>query len=276
MDIRCFARRRLNPFRGVEQIVTSPAGRAVSTDGENWEIQLLAPRPAAWGSLNSTGTTDYARYAVWSAQEGLARFPRFPATVDNPVIAADALVTAIIEALPRLPFALSDVYECWLCIAQQPVALIASAASAPASRVVPRWRAMPEDPAANFLEAAVAALHGQSLWFMRAPDGSGRLLDGPKVGVGGTAYDSQAFPETLLSAEVFAGTAACEQMVAYLYRLAARLLMLPLSPANRALLEQVASADAAGVAHFHRLYPAECDPELITRLRVEARLRATA
>ncbi len=175
-----------------------------------------------------------------------------------------------------MPFALTDVYECWLCVAQQPVALIASAASAPASRVVPRWRAMPEDPAAQRLEAAVAALHGQSRWFLSAPDGSGRLLDAPKVGAGGTAYAPDAFPETLLAAEAFAGTAACEQVVAYLHRLAARLLMLPLRPATRVALEQAASADATGVAHFHRLYPAQCDPALITRLRVEARLRAAA
>jgi hypothetical protein len=271
-------------------VLASPTGRAVSTDGANWEIQLQAPRPAAWGSLNSAGATDYARYAVWSAEEGLARFPRFPTTIDNPALAADKLVVAILDASPRLPFALTDVYECWLCVAGQPVALVASAVAAPASRVVPRWRALTEDPEAKALEAAVAAFHGQSLWFLRAPDGSGRLLDGPKVGAassgrfrpdglpaGGTAaYAPDAFPETLLSAEAFAGTPACEQVVAYLHRLAARLLMLPLRPATRAALEQAAIADAAGVAHFHRLYPAQSDPALITRLRVEARLRAAA
>ena len=85
-----------------------------------------------------------------------------------------------------------------------------------------------------------------------------------------------AFPECLLAIDAFDLAGDRSLISAFLARQAARLLMLPLSAATRAALEQSAIGDAHGVAHYCRLYPAQADPALITRLQVEARLRAAA
>ena len=262
---RRYARRRANPFRGVEQVIDADSGRALSTDGVNWELQLLAPRPGGWGSLSAGATLEHARYGVWSAAEGLARYPHFPSLSDAPERAA-SLVREIEAAQAELPFALDDAFECWLCVGARPVALLATAARLPERRTPPPWRALPEDPAAASVEAAVVALRGGGQWF-------GPAAAGLKVSLGGTA--PMTMPELPLDAEAFPASAR-EVVEAYLDRLAPRLLTLPLCAPTRARLERAACADAAGVAHFHRLYPEVCDPALITRLRVEARLRAAA
>ena len=275
--MRHYAQRRLNPYRGVEQVIESDAGRALSVDGRNWELQLLARRPAGWGSLNRQGPLDYARYAVWSTSEGLARFPYFPTTEFDAATAADILKAAIAEHEADLPFALADIYECWRCADARPVALLASATVLPERRVVSRWRALPEDPQASEIEARVQRAGNCTLWFRRTADGSGECLDVAAPTNTQTKHlPSTAFPECLLSIDAFDLAADRSLISAFLARQAARLLMLPLSTATRAALEQFAVEDAHGVAHYCRLYPARADPALVTRLQVEARLRASA
>ncbi len=132
------------------------------------------------------------------------------------------------------------------------------------------WQALPDDPDSAALAALLASLHGQTLWFERLADGSGR-----QVGAGAMLLPCSEFPELLLLPDVFAEETAA-QLHAYLDRIAPRLLTLPLAPATRTRLEAVAAADATGVAHFFRLYPDTIDAPLITRLRVEARLRLAA
>jgi hypothetical protein len=231
---------------------------------------LLAPRPAAWGSLNSGNPMlDFARYGVWSANEGLARFPRFPSSARDLVADADMLLQTIARTRDQIPYPLADTVECWLCLGQQPVALLATARRLPERRIPMPWHALPTTPLAPAVETAVRELRGTSLWFEMLADGRRQ-----KVGAGGAAVDCE-FPELLLATTAF--PPALRPLIdAYLVQLAPRLLTLPLHIETRARLEQAAAADAAGVAHFFRLYPAQCDPELITRLRVEARLRAAA
>ncbi len=235
---------------------------------------MLAPRPAAWGSLNSRNPAlDFARYGVWSASEGLARFPRFPSSTRDLAADAGVLLQAIARTRSEIPYALADTVECWLCLGERPVALLATATRLPERRIPMPWHALPESPLAASVESAVRELRGTSLWFETWADGRRQ-----KVGGGHTANNSVhdgAFPELLLATDLF--PAATRPMIeAYLIQLAPRLLTLPLQPDTRARLELAATADAAGVAHFFRLYPAQCDPELITRLRVEALLRAAA
>jgi hypothetical protein len=233
-------------------------------------LQLLAPRPAAWGSLNSgNAALDYARYGVWSASEGLARFPRFPSSARDLVADANLLLQTIARTRDQIPYALTDTTECWLCVGELPVALLAAATQLPERRVPMSWHALPENPLAAVLESAVRDLRGTSLWFETLAEGRRQ-----KVGAGKTAVD-WVFPELLLAIDAF--PAAVRPLInTYLDQLAPRLLTLPLHTETRARLEQAAVADATGVAHFYRLYPAQCDAELITRLRVEARLRAAA
>jgi len=275
--LRRYARRRLNPYRGVEQIVESDTGRALSVDGRNWELQLLARRPAGWGSLNRQGALDYARYAVWSKSEGLARFPYSPATEFDATAAAEFLMAAIAEHEADLPFALIDNYECWRCADARPVALLAAAAALPERRTVSGWRALPDDPQAGEVEARVQRAGNCTRWFRRATNGSGEYLDVPaRTPVEARGLPAAAFPECLLAVDAFDLAGDRSLISAFLARHAARLLMLPLSAATRAALEQAAIGDAHGVAHYCRLYPAQADPTLITRLQVEARLRAAA
>ena len=49
--IQTLALRRLDPFRGVIQLVIAGSARAASSDGWNWEIQVYADRPGdLWAS----------------------------------------------------------------------------------------------------------------------------------------------------------------------------------------------------------------------------------
>ena len=275
--MRSYARRRLNPYRGVEQIVESDTGRALSVDGKNWELQLLARRPAGWGSLNRQGRLDYARYAVWSKTEGLARFPYFPATDFDTAAAADLLISAITGHESDLPLALTDRYECWSCADAQPIALLVAANSMPEYRSVSRWQALPDDPRAAEVEERVRRASTGTLWFQRMADGSGEHLDVAGPGSGRPRnLPAAAFAECLLAVDAFKLEKDRSLISAYLQRQAARLLMLPLSATTRAALEQAAIGDARGVAHYCRLYPAQVDRGLITRLQVEAALRASA
>ena len=207
----------------------------------------------------------------------MARFPYFPATEFDATTAAEFLTAAIAVHEADLPFALVDNYECWRCADARPVALLAAATALPERRTVPGWRALPDDPQAAEIEERVLRAGNCTLWFRRATDGSGEYLDVPaSTTTQARCLPAAAFPECLLAIDAFDLAGDRSLISAFLARQAARLLMLPLSAATRAALEQSAIGDAHGVAHYCRLYPAQADPALITRLQVEARLRAAA
>lgn len=236
----------------------------------------MARRPAGWGSLNQQGALGYARYGVWSASEGLARFPYFPATEYDAPAAADRLLAAIVRLEAELPFALTDVYECWLCADSHPLALLATSTALPERRTAAHWRALPEDAQAAAIETRVQRAGNCTCWFRRDADGSGdALANAAPCPSQEQSLPAAAFPERLLAVDIFALAEDRALISAFLARQAARLLMLPLMTATRATLEQSAIADAAGVAHYVRLYPAHADPALIKRLQVEARMRAS-
>ncbi len=49
----CFGVRRLNPFQGMLQVVERGGARALSLDGESWEVQVLCAKPEhSWRSGN--------------------------------------------------------------------------------------------------------------------------------------------------------------------------------------------------------------------------------
>lgn len=282
MPYRRHAVRRLNPFRGIARVVEGADARATSTDGINWELQILAERPAGWGSLN-LGRTEarYCRYGVWSAQEGLARYP-VSADLDRERMhaAAHGLIDALGATAEEGDVAASDACECWLLDAenQTPLALLAAVAtpSAIPPHVGSRWRAAAADAGslegfgrerAEAIERLVARRAAAVAWFERAADGSGR-----KVGAGATAIlPAGAFPELLLSETWPQADRAL--VSAYFDWLAPRLLMLPLAAATRARLEAAASARAGEVARFFPLFPVVVDSVLMNSLRVQARLQ---
>lgn len=294
---RRYAVRRLNPFLGVLQVIESDQGRALSTDGINWEIQLYGEPAVGWGSLAATKQTYLYRFGVWSEREGLARFPS-PPNVDRDLVgaAAQVLVDAALGAQAAVPFPLRDRYERWLLDAspdQQPIALLEAVNGAEplAMGRPPRWSCAGGDNGAmspdhlRALEDQVRARGGQAgrgQWFRREADGSGMALAACEVmpgqraeAFGGRWLRSEAFPELLLR-EDWEDPRDQERTDAYLGGLAPRLLMLPLRGETRARLERAAASQALAVERFHRLYPEVMDGGLLVRLRVEARLRRGA
>lgn len=270
--LRCYAVRRLSPFLGVTQVIEAPAARALTTDGVNWELQMRVERPSGWGSLNAGQTaTGYCRYGAWSAAEGLACFPP-PPQLDRHAAAASAeAMIGHIEAA-QLPFALADSVECWLLDAAngKPCALLHSLipSAKPPERPGRRWCAALGEVTGisvqelSALEAAVSrAVIPGPVWIERAGDGSGRCRDAP-----GTQFAAADFPELLLAIPA----------EPYLAWRAPRLLMLPLSPATRTALEDLAAHQPQDVEHFWRLYPSVSDTGWLNSVRVQARLISAA
>ena len=129
-DIRAYAIRRVNPFLGVLQVIETEGGRAVSSNGVVWEIELRTERSGMWGSLNQhIKEAVYYRFGLWSAEEGLVNRPLAPHLDRDPLISqCDILIKCIEERLQLLPFKLIDNRELWLFDKdqQQPLALLAS------------------------------------------------------------------------------------------------------------------------------------------------------
>lgn len=294
-EARGYAVRRLNPFLGVAQVVETEAGRALSVDAQNWELQLGADRPAGWGSLNEgRSERQFYRYGVWSAAEGLARYPVHPLFGPGDIRqAAQQLIDAVEDLASRLPFPLEDRCELWLlgAIDAMPLALLASVTreSLVPARAPGEWRAVSE-PLGEGIEGRAGtgdfarletmirkrAGGGVAQWFARDADGSGTGLDRrvPSA-LAGRRISSDAFPELLIDERWC--TPEEEAIVAeYVSWASARLLTLPLRPETRARVERAACGRAAEVARHFRLYPEVADAHLIERLRVQARIAASA
>jgi hypothetical protein len=305
----CYGVRRLNPFLGVVQVVETADARALSMDGETWQLQVLAERPEhTWGSLNRGGSRkQFFRFGLWRAQEGMSRVPLNPVLdVGAMLAAAHRLVEQLQAAVPGIPYPLGDRHELWLLDREaQPLALLASTVAA---RFIPRveagpWQAtLPADESfrapslerrgiavhnhdsrrrhAELLEAQVNAAAGQPArqqWLLRAEDGSGVALgdDGAALSEGPT-WGPDALPVAGLR-RLWPEPGQTELAADYLDWLAPRLLALPdLPDPLRRRLERAAAAQALLVAAQFRLYPRVLDPGIIDAARVEARLRAAA
>jgi hypothetical protein len=123
--VHCYALRLLNPFLGVVQVVETPSGRASSSNGLVWDVQLLTEGPADWGSLGSgtRGKASY-RYGLWSEREGLVSRPLAAQNKDRQLrTESEHLIEQISMNLNRLPFALTDRRELWLLDAELHVAI---------------------------------------------------------------------------------------------------------------------------------------------------------
>jgi len=281
---RCHALRRLDPFLGVTQVVEGAAGRALSVDGVNWEIQLRATLPAGWGVLNrGRGENVFFRFGVWSRAEGLARFP--PARNVDPNAAerdAAALLAQVEEALPALPFPLADTLECWLLDAhRRPLALLASL---PPDAQLPehaarRWTPALPDPDASGAHDFARLASWVTQRALPTPCWIARDAEGGGCGRGvaaGERFAAGAFPETLVALPDANDEVLADLGARYLEWLAPRLLMLPLAAATRAALEIAAASRPEEVAHFFRLYPEIRDSARLNVVRVQARLIETA
>ena len=284
--MKAYAKRLHNPFSGAVQVVASEQIRALSYNGLEWELQFQCHTPRG---------IQYARIGRWTKRNGFRPYPLDPSIERDAVESAyRPLVTALETTAVPLPQ--DDYYEFWLLDEKyrRPLALLAScrlASEMPQTSIHPIWKALnasqldlyntPEEerrgapPPSYRLEQNVkqrAGQNPQTRWFLRAADGSGQALN-TAAEVLDAHLPADYFPPLLLR-ETWdnpAEQALCER---YLQRLSPHLLMLQgLSLESRDRVEQMASQYAQEVAASFHLYPAVADPQRMTALRVEARLR---
>ena len=130
--VRSYAIRRLNPFRGVMQVIEAEEGRALSCNGVVWEILVRARQAGApdWPGRDGQGQR-YYRFAMWSMDDGLLRRASSPADDQDYFDLAtkcEVLVEHVRAHHHKLPFTLEDNRELWLFDSdnQRPLALLAS------------------------------------------------------------------------------------------------------------------------------------------------------
>ncbi len=279
--IKTYSQRLLPPYYGQVQIAESERARAVTADGQTWEIQFIHLGNGGPSHLKNSAPDinhRYRRAVTVSASE--IREKKIEALLDEGQ-SVDERILELTDFLTdiSLPFPAADHFEYWLLDDkdQSPLALIFSCrdseqTSAYPSR--PEWTALPsavmpieltEDeksyssaPVNYRLERAVAERAGfnpKAKWFTR------RL------------NEDQSFPPLMLR-EDWQDEETADLCQRYLHRQAPRLLMLHgLHQDLRRQLEINARAYALEVERFYPLYPEIVDKTLMDTIRVEARLR---
>jgi len=129
-EVKSYAVKRVNPFIGVYQIIETSGGRAISSNGIVWEIELRTERSGMWGSLNiNKKEAVYYRFGLWSKDDGLVNRPLAPHLDRDPLtLQCNILIACIEESLAQLPFEIVDNHELWLFDSKNhnPLALLAS------------------------------------------------------------------------------------------------------------------------------------------------------
>lgn len=275
--VRTYSQRVSPPFCGQVQIVESGQARALTLDGASWEIQFIHASVVSHGPgderierrarhIDTLPHEELVRIAASGAQDGKVVDERMR-----------ELARGIADA--TLPFPANDEYEYWLLDATDgsPLAFIFSCADPNDIKnlpVRPEWTALPaavmpiartddelarEAPPVNYrferLIAERAGPNPKAHWFRRH------------------AGDTDDFPP-LLVREDWPGEQERDLCRRYLHRQAPRLLMLHgLVDDVRLRLERAVRPNLSELARFQGLYPAVVDQELMTAMRVEARLR---
>ena len=280
--IKTYSQRLLPPYYGLAQIAESERARAVTADGQTWEIQFL-----------HQGNNGLTQSSNGSKQSNL-RYRR-AVTISNSEIQqknigldeeqfVDERILELTDFLAdiTLPFPAADHFEYWLLDAkdQSPLALIFSAKDPEQMNAYPsrpEWTALPaavmpiemtEDeqsyssaPVNYRLERLVAERAGinpKAKWFTRSLN------------------EEQSFP-TLMLTEDWLEEESVDLCQRYLKRQASRLLMLhSLNQEQRRQLEINARSNAIEVARFYQLYPQVVDQVLMNAILVEAKLRSVS
>ena len=284
-DIRAYAIRRVNPFLGVLQVIETEGGRAVSSNGVVWEIELRTERSGMWGSLNQhIKEAVYYRFGLWSAEEGLVNRPLAPHLDRDPLsIQCDILIKCIEERLQYMPFRLIDNRELWLFDKdrQQPLALLASQKQGdkPLSPEPKYWKSclgangvasQYRYPQATQLEKLVersASTNIFKYWINREADGSGTLEHN------GQTIRENDLPCFLLS-ESWSNDEALSLVNDYIAWIAPSLLSLQhLGEAERDRLESHLNVQAVSIEHHWHLYPDVVDEKKLKAARVQCRMQ---
>lgn len=279
-----YALRRLNPYRGVIQVVSVGDASAHTLDGLTWHLRA----DDGYGWVRPTG--------VWVQGEGLK--------LGHAADQADLL--AALDTHPALPFPLIDTVELWLIDQETGLPLALLAADQPhlhePGPIEPEWFPFVEKYTAfvsptlaaraegnpygrtqhkGFVAQAVnqaARPHATAQWFFRNAQGDGVGMEGHRIerAAIGRRLPAEAFPELIVSEK---WNNRLEQSVINDYHawLAPLLLLLPgLSDATRERLEAASMARAQWLLRVHRLIPKVLDPDRLKAALVAAQLEAAS
>lgn len=310
-SLQCYSLRQLSPFIGNIQVVEADYCRAMTADGQQWQIQASCEtHQQAWNITDDHYIPRrYVVYGSWNQQTGFSSLPLDP-MLDVPSVdhVQNALIQPLEDACHNLPFQPSDHYECWLIDRHhQPLALVASASQPQmiAHMQIPNWQAisssqsdkLPKGLSANQLqqlEQAIAQQSQGSQWFHRTADGKGHaLIETPTLNsdfneplnrtptfnddsldeTPMTILPSSAFSECLLNAELLSTElqAIFQHLVDWQ---SPRLLSLHrLSPDTHQQLEHMAQYQAIETYRRLSIYPAPLSRDILTKIQVEMKIR---
>jgi len=273
--IKTYSQRLLPPYYGQSQIAESERARALTIDGQSWEIQFLhvENNDAQNTKLSYRRAATINDYDIRQKNIGQG---------DQQVVDERILELTDFLADVSLPFPAADYLEYWLLDGkdQSPLALIFSAKDEEQKNAYPsrpEWTALPaavmpidkteeeiessSAPVNYRLERLVAERAGnnpKAKWFTRSSN------------------EEQSFP-TFMLAQDWHEEEAIDLCQRYLKRMAPRLLMLhELSHEHRSQMEINAHSYALEVERFYSLYPEVVDQELMNAILVEARLRGVS
>ena len=282
--IKTYSQRLLPPYYGQVQIAESERARAVTADGQTWEIQFLR---AGSGGLthennNAQSINHSFRHAVTISfsdirQKNIGLSTSNEKTVDERILELTDFLAGV-----SLPFPAADYFEYWLLDAkdQSPLALIFSAKDPEQMNAYPsrpEWTALPSavmpiamtEDEKSFSSAPVnyrferlvaerAGINPKAKWFTRCLN------------------EEQSFPNLMVREDWYEeqDDDLCQR---YLTRQSPRLLMLHnLDRELRRQLEINARPHVLEVERFNQLYPVVVDKVLMNAILVEARLRGVS
>jgi len=281
--VQSYAVRRVNPFRGVMQVIHAAEGRALSCNGIVWEILVRATHGNSLANLAAgNNRKTYYRFGMWSLADGLMKRANAPAADEDYfelVSRCETLVEHVRGHHHRLPFELRDDLELWLFDQheQRPLALLASLtpeASVP-SPEPKTWSAcigangspgQRRFPQARDLEAQVSQRAGFNIrkhWIKRSANGDGMIART------GSVIPAEQFPVLLLD-EHWQNEQEQQRAREYIKWIAPSLLTLQhLDQATRVRLENCLSVQAVSIEHHWHLYPEIIDQTLLKAARVQ-------
>jgi hypothetical protein len=280
---RYYALRRVNPYRGVVEVVDVGEATAHSYDGFTWHLRA----DDGHGLVRPVG--------VWEEGAGLK--------AGQPGKAPDLL--AALETRPALPFPLFDTWELWLLHREtgQPLAIIGTAREGEprqeardvqwhpfvttytgfhSSALMEREKRGSDRPGSDLPHREMlsrivnhaARPHPMTQWFKRGQAGMGEGDGGARLPHEwrNRQLPAEAFPELLVEEK---WNSRLEQSVIADYHawLAPLLLLWPrLTMATRDRLEALACERSRWLVRVHRLLPQVVDPARLNAALVAARL----
>ena len=280
-----YAFRRVNPFLGVMQVIETEGGRAHSTNGIVWDIEVIAEQPDNWGSLNKgQNNIAYYRYGLWSLQDGLVSRPLAPHLENDPLSEqCNLLIGSIKQRLCELPFKLKDTEELWLFDEKndKPLALLSSVlpgkqrpspepkywVSHIGAEGVPSQYKFPQAKQLVEQLKKAAGFNVRKYWINRREDGSG------VVELTNQIITAEDFPVYLVS-EKWINAEHAKRADDYINWVAPSLLTLQnLTAQQRLRLEKNLSHQAISIEHHQLLYPEVIDRKCINAALVQCKLQ---